>query len=131
MKLPTPETWETLVALKGNKASTWEELIEHKKLPFMAMLRNLRNLIFTGIELRYHQWVLNRLQNETSVIQSKQFPFRFFSAYEVRPRLHFFLFFTVGSNSQQSFSTLNKLGLIEISSIIIYLSFEGDSKRFE
>jgi telomerase protein component 1 len=27
MKLPTPETWETQVSLKGNKASTWEELI--------------------------------------------------------------------------------------------------------
>lgn len=27
MKLPTPETWETQVSLKGNKASTWEDLI--------------------------------------------------------------------------------------------------------
>ena len=27
MKLPTPETWETQVALKGNKASTWEQLL--------------------------------------------------------------------------------------------------------
>jgi telomerase protein component 1 len=49
MKLPVPETWETLLSAKGNKASTWEELIEHKKLPFMAMLRNIRNLIFAGI----------------------------------------------------------------------------------
>jgi len=27
MKLPVAETWETQVALKGNKASTWMELI--------------------------------------------------------------------------------------------------------
>lgn len=27
MKLPIPETWETQVSLKGNKASTWEDLI--------------------------------------------------------------------------------------------------------
>jgi len=27
MKLPMPETWETQVSLKGNKASTWEDLI--------------------------------------------------------------------------------------------------------
>lgn len=27
MKLPVPETWETQVSLKGNKASTWEDLI--------------------------------------------------------------------------------------------------------
>lgn len=27
MKLPVPETWETQVSLKGNKAKTWEDLI--------------------------------------------------------------------------------------------------------
>jgi hypothetical protein len=27
MKLPTPETWETQVSLKGNKAATWEDLL--------------------------------------------------------------------------------------------------------
>lgn len=32
MKLPVPETWETQVSLKGNKASTWEELLSKKKI---------------------------------------------------------------------------------------------------
>jgi telomerase protein component 1 len=86
MKLPTPETWETFLSEKGNKASTWEELIEHKKLPFMAMLRNLRNLIYTGVNPRYHRWVMNKLTNERTVAGSRQFPFRFFSAYEVIPK---------------------------------------------
>ena len=27
MKLPTPETWETQVSMKGNKAATWEDLL--------------------------------------------------------------------------------------------------------
>jgi len=86
MKLPVPETWETLLSAKGNKASTWEELIEHKKLPFMAMLRNIRNLIFAGVHPKYHRWVMNKLTNEETIAQSKQFPFRFFSAYEVIPQ---------------------------------------------
>eukprot|EP01113_Clastostelium_recurvatum_P018405 TRINITY_DN2169_c0_g1_i12.p1 TRINITY_DN2169_c0_g1~~TRINITY_DN2169_c0_g1_i12.p1 ORF type:complete len:2586 (+),score=522.10 TRINITY_DN2169_c0_g1_i12:146-7903(+) len=85
MKLPVPETWETLLSAKGNKASTWEELIEHKKLPFMAMLRNLRNLIYTGVHPRYHRWVMNKLTNAETIANSRQFPFRFFSAYEVIP----------------------------------------------
>ncbi len=42
MKLPVPETWETLLSAKGNRAETWEELMDHKKLPFMAMLRYFR-----------------------------------------------------------------------------------------
>ena len=83
MKLSTPETWETQVSLKGNKAGTWEELIDHSKLPFMAMLRNLRNLILAGISPKHHQWVINKLNDERAVTNSKQFPFRFFSAYEV------------------------------------------------
>jgi len=82
MKLPVPETWETLLSAKGNNAETWEELIDHKKLPFMAMLRNLRNLILTGVDYKYHRWAMNKLNNEETIARSKQFPFRFFSAYE-------------------------------------------------
>jgi telomerase protein component 1 len=29
MKIPIPITWERLVSLKGNNASTWEELIRN------------------------------------------------------------------------------------------------------
>ncbi|XP_064629950.1 telomerase protein component 1-like [Lineus longissimus] len=83
MKLPTPETWETQVSLKGNKAATWEDLLDKKKLPFMAMLRNLRNMIDAGISKKHHGWVLKKLGDENAVSNSKQFPFRFFSAYEV------------------------------------------------
>ena len=83
MKLPTPETWETQVSSKGNKPSTWEELIDHRKLPFMAMLRNLRNLILAGVSEKHHKWVLKKLTDDGAIINSQQFPFRFFSAYEV------------------------------------------------
>jgi telomerase protein component 1 len=86
MKLPVPETWETLVSAKGNRASTWEELIEHKKLPFMAMLRNIRNLLLCGVQTKYHRWVQGKLRDEQTIMHSRQFPFRFFSAYEVVPR---------------------------------------------
>ena len=65
----------------------WEELIDHKKLPFMAMLRNLRNVIIAGISNQHHQWVIGRLTDERAVVNSRQFPFRFFSAYEVLNQL--------------------------------------------
>lgn len=85
IKLPVPETWETMLSEKGNKASTWESLIDHKKLPFMAMLRNLRNLILTGVTPKHHRWAQSKLSNEDTIAMSRQFPFRFFSAYEVIP----------------------------------------------
>eukprot|EP01090_Pellita_catalonica_P022069 TRINITY_DN8444_c0_g1_i1.p1 TRINITY_DN8444_c0_g1~~TRINITY_DN8444_c0_g1_i1.p1 ORF type:complete len:910 (+),score=188.39 TRINITY_DN8444_c0_g1_i1:83-2812(+) len=82
MKLPVPETWETMLSAKGNKAETWEELMDHRKLPFMAMLRNIRNLILTGVDYKYHRQVWGKLNDENSIARSRQFPFRFFSAYQ-------------------------------------------------
>ena len=49
---------------------------DHKKLPFMAMLRNLRNMIKAGISNKHHQWVLKKLTDWGAVVNSRQFPFR-------------------------------------------------------
>lgn len=48
--------------MKGNKAQVWEQLIDNKKLPYMAMLRNIRNMIKVGISEKHHQWVIKKLQ---------------------------------------------------------------------
>eukprot|EP00045_Choanoeca_perplexa_P017454 m.253773 g.253773 ORF g.253773 m.253773 type:complete len:2624 (-) comp17544_c0_seq1:33-7904(-) len=83
MRLKVPETWETQVSLHGNKASVWESLLDHRKLPFMAMLRNLRNMIQSGISQKHHGMVLKKLRDARTVASSRQFPFRFFSAFQV------------------------------------------------
>lgn len=82
MKIETPETWETLLSARGNSAATWEYLIRSKKLPFMAMLRNLRNLLITGVDSQTHEMVLQRLQDPEAISRSRIFPFGFLSAYE-------------------------------------------------
>mmetsp|Transcript_8043 Transcript_8043/g.15800 ORF Transcript_8043/g.15800 Transcript_8043/m.15800 type:complete len:709 (+) Transcript_8043:1761-3887(+) len=82
MKIPTPVTWETELSAKGNKAEVWEKLVKSRKLPFMAMLRNLRNMLITGVDPEVHQLILNRLQDADQIKSSRLFPFRFFSAYE-------------------------------------------------
>ena len=109
MKLPTPETWETQVSLRGNKASIWEELIDHRKLPFMAMLRNLRNLIIAAISQKHHQWVINKLTDERAVVNSRQFPFRFFSAYEVLKGLENVSKVRPLSDVQKGFNPMRKI----------------------
>ena len=45
MKLAVPHTWETQLSARGNTAAVWEELLQSRSVPFMAMLRNLRNVI--------------------------------------------------------------------------------------
>ena len=68
MHLPTPETWETQVSIHGNTTATWQSLLEHRKLPFMAMLRNLRNLILAKMAPRYHNMVVGKLSDDGAVV---------------------------------------------------------------
>ncbi|XP_035489691.2 telomerase protein component 1 [Scophthalmus maximus] len=100
MKLKEPETWERLLSREGNKAATWEKLIDNKSLPFMATLRNLRNMITQGISEAHHKKILGRLTNKNAVIQSRQFPFRFLAAYKVIMELQ-----TLASTSCQALPT--------------------------
>ncbi|XP_023688332.2 telomerase protein component 1 isoform X2 [Paramormyrops kingsleyae] len=83
MKLVQPDTWERMLSQEGNQAKTWARLIDSRALPFMAMLRNIRNLITSGISKKHHQKILARLINKESVVKSRQFPFRFLAAYKV------------------------------------------------
>lgn len=77
--LEVPVTWETKLSAEGNKKEVWEELIEENRLGYMALLRNLRNIIQSGA--KNIDKVYNYLQDPDAIAKSKQLPFRFFSAY--------------------------------------------------
>ncbi len=91
--LEIPYTWETELSALGQQefetaegkqtafAKKWEELIDSGKLGYMALLRNLRNFLESNISRETLTDVAKRLCDEYEVIRSKQFPFRFLSAY--------------------------------------------------
>ena len=79
-RLETPLTWETELSANGNNAKTWEKLIDSGKVGYMALLRNLRNIIKTNPS--NIQQVYNIIQDPERVRKSKQLPFRFLSAYK-------------------------------------------------
>ena len=92
-KLQTPYTWETeLSALGQSKFDTdiakqkaftrkWEELTDSGKIGYMALLRNLRNILESGVSFSHIQWVCETLSAKQKILQSKQLPFRFLAAY--------------------------------------------------
>ena len=92
-ELAVPYTWETeLSALGQQKFETehakknavkakWEELISSRKLGYMALLRNLRNILECEVSKDHIQTVCDHLTNKTAVGNSKQLPFRFLAAY--------------------------------------------------
>jgi hypothetical protein len=61
----------------------WEELIDSNKVGFMALLRNLRNMIQAEISSDHLDKVCSVLSDPEQVARSKQLPFRFLSAYRM------------------------------------------------
>lgn len=78
-KIATPYTWETELSAKGNKKEVWEELIASHKLPYMAALRNMRNIV--NAQPDNMDDYLKYISDPRNVQRSKQLPFRFLSAY--------------------------------------------------
>ncbi len=92
-ELQTPYTWETELSALGkqqfeNEAAKaaavkakWEELIFSNKLGYMALLRNLRNILEAAVSGDALNKVCSYIGNAGAVAKSKQLPFRFLSAY--------------------------------------------------
>jgi 60 kDa SS-A/Ro ribonucleoprotein len=91
--LQTPYTWETELSALGQlnydsqeaKAAAfrnkWEELIFSGKLGYMALLRNLRNIMEAGVSYAAFKQVCATLADADKVAKAKQFPFRYLAAY--------------------------------------------------
>lgn len=91
--LDVPYTWETQLSVLGQMKfhsekqkemafkNVWEELIDSKKLGYMAFLRNLRNILQIGVSSAHIQKICHYLSDKNAVENSKQLPFRFLSAY--------------------------------------------------
>jgi len=77
-KLKIPDTWETHISGKGSTKETWEEIIPY--MPIMATIRNLRNMAKVKADVSS---VIKKLTNPEIIRKSKQFPFRFYSAYKM------------------------------------------------
>jgi hypothetical protein len=72
--LPTPDTWETRRSKGQSAKQTFEELILAGKLPAMALLKNLRQMIEGGTD---HRIIRKGLQEMKT---NKVLPFRFLTA---------------------------------------------------
>ena len=92
-QLEIPYTWETELSALGQQQfesetqkqeavrEKWEELINSGKLGYMALMRNLRNILQANVSLLEMQKVASRLSDAAQVAKSKQLPFRYLLAY--------------------------------------------------
>lgn len=92
--LATPYTWETELSALGTEnfeceeakqeafARKWCELIASGRLGYMALMRNLRNILGLNVGEDTIMKVARRISNCMEIASAKQFPFRYLSAYK-------------------------------------------------
>lgn len=78
-------TWEQLSSLGPMDAEAWSAIIPSMGL--MALCRNLRNFDEAGVPDEIAEQVRTRLADPEEVRRSRQFPYRFLSAYRAAPSL--------------------------------------------
>jgi hypothetical protein len=80
-------TWEALAGWLNGPMDTvaWEAIIP--TMGYMALLRNLRNFDQAGVSDKVAEQVAAKLADPEEVARSRQFPFRFLSAFKNAPSL--------------------------------------------
>lgn len=78
--LVTPDTWETQLSSGADKGATFTRLMGEKKLGALAFLRNLRNMVESGVS----ESVIRAYS--TTVDVSKVLPFRYIAAARIVPQ---------------------------------------------
>lgn len=78
--LVTPDTWETNLSTGGGKKETFERLLKEGKLGYMALLRNLRNMVESGVDHKLVRKALLARKGAERVL-----PFRYVAASKYAP----------------------------------------------
>jgi len=80
--METPDTWEVQLSGGADKKETFERLIREGKLGYLALLRNLRNMVDAGCDLELVKEAIVARKGAKLV-----FPFRYVAAARAAPQL--------------------------------------------
>lgn len=85
--LETPDTWEVAISTATsaeNRDQEWMRLVEEQKLGYLALIRNLRNILAVSQVTRdwIKTWLVPQLVNKNSIRKSLVFPYQIYAAYK-------------------------------------------------
>lgn len=83
LALESGVNWEVLISEFGSKPEIWTFLVEHNLMGYMALLRNLRNILEADVDFQTIQKVSAKLSDRDEVLKSRQLPFRFMAAMRI------------------------------------------------
>lgn len=86
-ELEVPDTWEVKISTAENqekKESEWKRLVEERKLGYMALIRNLRNILSCGFANK--EWsathLIPQIVNKVAIKKSLIFPYQIYTAWK-------------------------------------------------
>ena len=83
--LETPDTWETAISASKSseeKAQEWTRLVEENRLGYLALIRNLRNIVNAAPSNDWIRTVLcPAVENEAAIRKSLIFPYQIYVAW--------------------------------------------------
>lgn len=82
-ELATPDTWEVALSGGADKAETWTRLINEGNIGYLALLRNLRNMVQAGVDTKLIRKAIVARKNGAQRV----LPFRYTAAARVVPQL--------------------------------------------
>jgi hypothetical protein len=124
-------SWERLSGWLpgGMDAEAWESVIP--TMGYMALLRNLRNFDKADISPATRQKVIDKLVDPAEVAKSRQFPYRFFSAFKQLDSMHWYNALEVALGNISGFDG-RTLVLVDVSgSMNVPLSDRSTVMRWE
>lgn len=84
--LAVPETWETKISAsksKEEKAKNWREMVEQDKLGYLALIRNLRNILKSDVDMEWiNTHLIPKLTDEVRIKKSLVFPYQIYCAWK-------------------------------------------------
>jgi hypothetical protein len=80
--LATPDTWEVALSAGADKKETFERLLREGNLGYLALLRNLRNMVSAGVDADLVRDAIVARKNGANRV----FPFRYVAAARAAPQ---------------------------------------------
>lgn len=81
--IESADTWEKAISSTEDKFAEWTRLVAEHKLGYLALIRNLRNILSGDHSTKWIQDVLvPQIVNEESIKKSMVYPYQIYSAYK-------------------------------------------------
>lgn len=126
--LTSPDTWEVALSAGASKAETFTRLLTERKLGYMAVLRNLRNMDQAGVDDALIKDAITARRGAERVL-----PFRYVAAARATPRFEPWLEWALAETIlEQPVMAGRTIVLVDVSgSMDVRLSARSDLKRLD